>query len=187
MERTDGEWVRLTLLGGSATVGMRDHMADSDLNELKRRLRAAGFEVYRTRDALISLAERVRDNLILDSGISVGLVHSGPEQDADPASLDETGRLFHLRVTLRAQASHFPGASSEAVAEQAEALAATFLEAGYSHGESRISNLPDPAHPERSLDTSHEVVVSREIAGLEGLFDTIRAAFAHPRASGDDD
>jgi len=40
--------------------------------ELKKALTAEGFEIYRTTGDRILLADRVRDNLIMDSGVSVG-------------------------------------------------------------------------------------------------------------------
>jgi hypothetical protein len=156
-------------------------MSDPDLNELKRRLRAEGFEIYRTREDHVSLAERVRDNLILDSGIAIGL-----SVGEATLPIDDAERPFSVRVTVRAQASHFPGASSEAVASRADVLAEGLEGLGYERETSRSSGLPDPGDPRRSLDTSYEVVLRRSVLGLPSLFGELRAAFAACRASSDD-
>src|SRR5436853_550872 len=43
----------------------------SSVPEIKKALLASGFEVYRTRGNEVHSADRVRDNLIMDSGVSV--------------------------------------------------------------------------------------------------------------------
>ena len=60
----------------------------SSPNSLKKTLLADGFEVYRTSPNLIILADRVRDNLLMDSGVAV--VHEGS---------------LIVRITLRALSS----------------------------------------------------------------------------------
>jgi hypothetical protein len=57
---------------------------------LKKTLVAEGFEVYRTSPSLIILADRVRDNLLMDSGVAV--VHGEP---------------LVVRITLRARPQNF--------------------------------------------------------------------------------
>jgi len=160
-------------------------MADPDLLELKRRLRAEGFEIYRTQDDHISLAERVRDNLILDSGVAVALDRQARDTGL-AVSLDDPAQSLSIRVTLKAQASHFPGAPAEFVAVRAGALAESFLGRGYDEETSRTSGLPDPGDPTRILDTSHEVVVRITVAGLPALVTELRAAFSSLRSSSDE-
>ena len=61
---------------------------------LKHALIGEGFEVYRTLGTRIVLAERVRDNLIMDSGVAA-----------------VTEERLAVRLTFRAQKSDFPGES----------------------------------------------------------------------------
>lgn len=149
-------------------------MPSSDLNELKRRLRTEGFEVYRTHQGLVCLAERVRDNLILDSGIALG---------PDPESAPD---LLLLRVTLRAQATHFPGYPEEAVQVQARELAEPWLEKGYLEEAVTNSRLTDPGDPSRLLDTSHQVQVRLGGLSWEAVLVEVRWSFALRRASSDE-
>lgn len=139
------------------------------LAETKRALREAGFQVYDVKDGLVSLAERVRDNLILHSGISL--------RAAPPL----------IVVTLRAQALHFPGQSAERVLSHAEDLAQEFLRRGYKRVDTLRSEVSDPSHPDRTLDMVHGVVVERSCDSFEELLDEVRVAFSLPRASSDSD
>ena len=81
---------------------------------LKKSLVADGFEVYRTSPSLIILADRVRDNLLMDSGVAV--VHGDP---------------LVVRITLRARAAEFPGDGEQTLFERARALAEPMKERGY--------------------------------------------------------
>jgi hypothetical protein len=137
--------------------------------DLKKALRAAGFEVYRTLDTHVVLAERVRDNLIMDSGVAAG-----------------TGAELSVQVVVRAQRSHFPGADETAVLGHARRLAEAFEQRGYrAEGETR-SELQDPSDPERVLDTSFEIALRRGVSGLEPLLEELRAALAARRYTGED-
>lgn len=137
--------------------------------ETKRILREAGLQIYDSRDGYVTLAERVRDNLILQSGIAVS---------ADPLT---------VRVTLRAQSIHFPGQSQERVLSHAEELAERFVSRGYRRGETTRTEIADPSHPERTLDVVHAVSVSRLCESWEEALQEVAAAFALPRASTDSD
>ncbi len=147
-------------------------MPPPDLAELKRRLRAEGFEIYRTRDGAIVLAERVRDNLIMDSGVAA-------------QARDGVGS-FAVVVTVKAQATHFPGASEQAVLDHARSLAAAFLERGYTAEEPRSRSVTDPGNPERTLDTAVEIPLSREVGSEDELFAELRVVLQAPRSSSDD-
>jgi len=158
-------------------------VSDSDLLELKRRLRQEGFEIYRTQAGHIALAERIRDNLILDSGIAVTV---DPEsRPGVPVSLDDPEQPLALRVTVRAQGTHFPGAAVEQVEAHAQALAEPFLARGYIAETTRALDLPAPGDPTRILDISYEVVVRRVVNGLAALSSELREAFLAARASSD--
>lgn len=146
-------------------------MSVTDPAELKRKLRAAGFEIYRTAENRVQLAERIRDNLIMDSGV---------------AALFSEPSGFAIRVTVRAQASHFPGASVEHLWTQANTLAEQFLTDGYLIESQSAELVPDPNDTEKSLDTAHEILLKRPVESMDLLFDLLRVALTRPRATTDD-
>lgn len=147
-------------------------MSLPDLAELKRKLREEGFEVYRTIAEQVLLAERVRDNLIMDSGVAA-LLHPAQSQMA-------------VVVTVRAQASHFPGASEEQVWTHARNLSEAFSGNGYAEEKATAASVPDPSDPELSLDTSYEIRLSRLVSDLDDLCSELRAALGRRRSTGDD-
>lgn len=145
-------------------------MSAPDPADLKRRLRNEGFEIYRTLEGRVILAERIRDNLIMDSGVAAG---SG------------LGDLLTVFVTIRTQLSHYPGSNAEAVLDQARQLAQPFEGRGYGAGEPTSRHIQDPSHPERTLDTVFEIPLQRALAGLDELLTELRAVLALPRSSND--
>lgn len=145
-------------------------MALTDPSELKRQLRAAGFEIYRSAHEQVMLAERIRDNLIMDSGV---------------AALFSESKVA-IQVTVRAQASHFPGADEGQLWAQARLLAKSFLDLGFSQHDTRSEPVPDPNDPEKSLDTSHEILLRRDVVDLESLFKGLRVALEQKRSTNDD-
>lgn len=149
-------------------------MTAPDPAELKRKLRAEGFEIYRTVAERILLAERIRDNLIMDSGVAADL---GSSSDAGSIS---------VQVIVRAQASHFPGANEAQMKDHARQLAATFVDSGYTEVEVIETPVPDPSDPSKSLDTSHEIRLKRPVENLDGLFAELREALGRRRSTGDD-
>ncbi len=146
-------------------------MSVTDPAELKRKLRAAGFEIYRTAENQVKLAERVRDNLIMDSGV---------------AAVFTSSTKLGVRVIIRAQASHFPGATEDQLWEQARTLAREFLENGYLEEETNTEAVADPSDPARSLDTSHEISLHRGVESLDLLCDQLRLALGRRRSTSDD-
>lgn len=146
-------------------------MSVTDPAELKRKLRAAGFEIYRTAENHVQLAERVRDNLIMDSGVAALVIE--PNQLA-------------VRVTVRAQASHFPGADDDQLWAHARTLATVFLQGGYAEEKASAEPVPDPNDPERSLDTSHEILLHLSVGSIESLCEQLRIALDRRRSTNDD-
>jgi hypothetical protein len=133
----------------------------SSPQSLKKTLVAEGFEVYRTSPNLIILADRVRDNLLMDSGVAV--VHGEP---------------LIVRITLRARAAEFPGDGEATLFERARALAEPMKERGY--GEVSCASVPvmDPGDPTRTLDTWHEVTYERHLGGEDELHAELRFALS---------
>jgi hypothetical protein len=118
---------------------------------LKKALVAQGFEVFRTLKDEIVLAERVRENLILDSGIRVKAF--------------ETEDEFEVRLVLRAEKSDFPSEEDDELFQRVRALAAPALELGYVEVSTAVSPVTDPSNAETTLDTFYELFLLKKISG----------------------
>jgi hypothetical protein len=127
--------------------------------ELKKNLVARGFEVYRTLGDQVVLADRVRDNLIMDSGVAA-----------------RPGAVLAVRFTVRAQASDFPAAVAGELYDRARACAADAVGRGYS--EVGVAEVPvrDPGDASSTLDTWYEVAFERSVASEDELENELRYA-----------
>jgi len=128
-------------------------------SELKKALVTRGFEIYRTTASEVMLADRVRDNLLMDSSV---------------AAL--TGKGLAVRVVLRAEAASFPGESAEELFARARALAAAAEGRGYRETTSRAVTIHDPGDKTRTLDTWFEVWFERPVEDIEELAAELKAA-----------
>jgi hypothetical protein len=129
--------------------------------ELKKTLVARGFEVYRTLGDQVVLADRVRDNLIMDSGVAA-----------------RPGDVLAVRFVVRAQASDFPSAVAADLYERARACAAEALVRGYC--EVGVAEVPvrDPGDATHTLDTWYEVAFERPVTNVDELEQELRYALA---------
>ena len=105
------------------------------------------------------LAERVRDNLIMDAGVSAGF-----------------GAHLSVRFVVRVQSSDFRGESSDELFARARAAAAGSVDRGYEEVGTTVVPISDPGDSSRTLDTWYEVSLERSVADLEELFDELRYA-----------
>lgn len=130
-------------------------------SELKKTLVARGFEVYRTLGDQVVLADRVRDNLIMDSCVSV-----------------RSGALLAVRFIVRAQGSDFPSALPEDLFVRARACAAQAVDRGYA--EVGVAEVPvrDPGDASHTLDTWYEVAFERTVGSEDELEEELRYALA---------
>ena len=130
-------------------------------SELKKTLVARGFEVYRTLGDQVVLADRVRENLIMDSGVAV-----------------RPGAALAVRFVVRAQASDFPAASADDLYERARVCAADACGRGYA--EVGVAEVPvrDPGDASSTLDTWYEVAFERPVANDDELESELRYALA---------
>jgi hypothetical protein len=130
-------------------------------SELKKTLVARGFEVYRTLGDQVVLADRVRDNLIMDSGVAV-----------------RPGAALAVRFVVRAQASDFPEANADDLYARARICAADACGRGYA--EVGVAEVPvrDPGDSTVTLDTWYEVAFERPVAGDDELESELRYALA---------
>ena len=130
-------------------------------NELKKTLVARGFEVYRTLGDQVVLADRVRDNLIMDSGVAV-----------------RPGAVLAVRFVMRAQASDFPSVPATDLYERARACVLDAVGRGYA--EVGVAEVPvhDPGDATSTLDTWYEVAFERAVASDDELEHELRYALA---------
>jgi hypothetical protein len=135
------------------------------VSETKKALVAAGLEVYRTRGEVIHLADRVRENLLMDAGAFV-----------------RVGEAMRVGLVVRAQSSDFPGEHEPQLFERARAVAARAILAGYHEIDARLHQVADPGDPARILDTWCEVQLEKPVADLAAAVDEVRRAIAFDKA-----
>lgn len=150
--------------------------------QLKRALVEAGFTVFRTLPEEVVVAERVRENLIMDSGVRLRSAASAtppsPPSSSPPSSPPgAAGTGLEVRVVLRLQRSNFPGEDDAKLFERVRALAAPALAEGFREVAHQTSQVADPGDSTRTLDTFYEVVVARDADGLEAALEAVRFAF----------
>jgi hypothetical protein len=129
--------------------------------ELKKTLQGQGFEVYRTLADRVALAERVRDNLLMDGNVAAC-----------------TGEGLAVRFTTRAQQSEYPNDDSSALLDRARTQGTSALARGYVEVDSAIVPVYDPGDPSRILDTWYEVSFTRAVGSLDELMQELRFALA---------
>ena len=128
--------------------------------EIKKALLQAGFEIYRTRADAVHVAERVRENLLMDSGIMVG---------AEP---------LRVGFVVRAQRNDFPGAADEHLFERARGLATHALARGYTERGENVRLVRDPGDENRTLDTWCEIQFEKAVESLERVVDEVGFALS---------
>jgi len=136
-------------------------MSSSTPSELKKLLLAEGFEVYRTQSDQIVLADRVRDNLIMDSGVAARL-----------------GSSPSVRFIVRAQASDFPADSTEQIFERARRMATDALARDYHEVATNSVEVRDPGDSTKTLDVWHEVAFEKNLANNAELVAELRYALS---------
>ncbi len=129
--------------------------------ELKKALIARGFEVYRTMGEHVVLADRVRENLIMDSGVAV-----------------KPGAVLAVRFIVRAQGSDFPSVEAEELFARARACVVEALVRGYVEVGSVAVPVRDPGDASSTLDTWYEVSFERSLASVDELEQELRYALA---------
>ena len=130
------------------------------LTEVKKALVSSGFELYRARGNEVSVADRVRDNLIMESGVSV--------------VCDES--TLAVRMVVRAQRSDFPGDSVPALFERARSLASAAEQRGFREVSTLTRTVQDPVDPSRTLDTWYEVAFEKTATELAAAMTEVRFA-----------
>jgi hypothetical protein len=132
-------------------------------SRIKRALIDAGFEVFRARGEEIIIAERPRENLIMDSGVRLRL--------GDP-----TDSALEVRVVLRAQKADFPADDEAELFDRVRRLATSMLSEGFVEVVTAVTRVPDPGDPEQTLDTHYEITYSKRAPALEQALVELRLA-----------
>src|SRR5262245_12049617 len=135
--------------------------------DLKKLLSGAGLEIYRTLGDRVVLADRVRDNLIMDSGVSVVA----------------TGSSLVVRFVTRAQAGDFQGETADGLFGHARRLGQHAAEHGYSESSTAVVPIHDPGDRARVLDTWYEVAFERAIPNESELVNELRTVLAWPKVA----
>lgn len=136
-------------------------MSPSTSSELKKLLLAEGLEVYRTLSDQIILADRVRDNLIMDSGVAARI-----------------GDVPRVRFTVRAQGSDFPTDSTEQILERARQMAGEAALRGYEEVGVKSVEVHDPGDNSQVLDVWHEVAFEKSLSSDAELIAELRYALS---------
>ncbi len=132
--------------------------------QLKKALVSAGFQVFRTLGEEIVLAERVRENLIMDSGVRL-----------------RAGEPLQVRIIFRAQRGHFPGEDDDHLFARARGLCAPAQDKEFVEISSTASPVVDPSDAEHTLDTFFEVVLAKQAATLDLAMESLHFALSLER------
>jgi len=132
--------------------------------QLKKALVSAGFQVFRTLGEEIVLAERVRENLIMDSGVRL-----------------RAGEPLEVRIIFRAQRGQFPGEDDDHLFARARSLTTPAADNGFAEISSTAAPILDPSDAEHTLDTFFEVVLSKKAETLDHAMETLQFALSLER------
>jgi hypothetical protein len=141
---------------------------DPHAKDLKKRLAAAGFEVFRVVGKRIHLADRVRDNLIMDSRVAA-IAHP-----------------LAVRLVTLAPRSAFADAPEEALFSHARQKAAGAVARGYEEVETLVVPVADPGGGGATLETWYEVAFEKRVANEGELTEELRYALGLPKIAGAD-
>jgi hypothetical protein len=114
--------------------------------ELKKQLIAAGLEIFRVQGNRVHLADRVRENLIMDGGVCA-----------------IAGEPLTVRLVVRAQASLFPGESVDQLFGRARSVATASAGLGYGEVETTVVSIADPGGGPSTLETWYEVAFEKVV------------------------
>jgi hypothetical protein len=139
-------------------------------SEIKRALKHAGLEVYRTRGDVVYLADRVRENLLMDAGTYLRGGREGWEG-------------VRVGFVVRAQRTDFPSDAEEALFVRARHAAASAVERGYAETGAEVRKVVDPGNADRTLDTWCEVTFEKEADDVDAAIAEARFALALEKAA----
>ncbi|HEY2367965.1 MAG TPA: hypothetical protein VGH87_16320 [Polyangiaceae bacterium] len=103
------------------------------------------------------VADRVRDNLILDSGVRV-----------------RAGDPVEVRLIMGLRQTQYPNDSDEQLFARLRQLAAEALGKGFSEADAKTAPVNDPADAKKRLDTFFELVLVKREPDRAALLDLVR-------------
>ncbi len=127
--------------------------------EIKKVITGGGLEVYRTTGHEVIVADRVRENLILDSGVRVR---------AASAELE-------VRLIMGLRRGQYPNESNDQLFGRLRELAAPAVDRGFKEVHSNVAPVNDPADGKKTLDTFFELVLAKATQSAE-LLEVVRFA-----------
>lgn len=134
---------------------------------IKKALIEAGFEVFRTRSEEVVLAERPRENLIMDSGVRLRVTDA-----------------LEVRVVLRVQKADFPNDDETHLFERVRVLGAHAIAAGFAEVGTTVTRVADPGDAERTLDVFYEITYAKRALALADALAQVRFALALEKRAG---
>jgi hypothetical protein len=115
--------------------------------------------VYRTTGQEVIIAERVRDNLILDSGVRV-----------------RAGRPMEVRIIMGLRRGQYPNESDDQVFARLRHLASPAVTRGFTEKQTGRAPVNDPADAKRTLDTFFELILGKVEEDTTAMLDLVRFA-----------
>jgi hypothetical protein len=144
--------------------------------EIKKALKEAGLEVYRTRGDVVYLADRVRENLLMDGGTFIRGDGVGTSAEARSAPLA-------VGFVVRAQHNDFPNDGEDRLFDRARRAAEPALGQGYREILAEVRQVKDPGDGERTLDVWCEVSFEKHVGDLAAAVVEARFALALEKAA----
>jgi hypothetical protein len=132
--------------------------------DIKKALQGAGLEIYRSRGDVVHVAERVRENLLMDSGVFVDT-------------------SFRVGFVVRAQRTDFPNDGDDMLFERARRLGNPALQQGYVEASAEVRTVVDPGDSGRTLDTWCEVTYAKSAADTETVLQEVRYVLTLEKAA----
>jgi len=115
--------------------------------------------VYRTTGQEVIIAERVRDNLILDSGVRV-----------------RAGKPMEIRIVMGLRRGQYPNESDEQVFARLRQLASPAMGRGFLEKQTGQAPVNDPADAKKTLDTFFELTLVKEEPEVPAMLELVRFA-----------
>jgi hypothetical protein len=135
--------------------------------DIKKALKEAGLEVYRTRGEVVYLADRVRENLLMDASTFV-----------------RAGALpLAVGFVVRAQRTDFPNEGEDHLFDRARSVATSARDRGFRESTAEVRKVLDPGDAQRTLDTWCEISFEKEVQDLDAAIVEARFALGLEKAA----
>jgi hypothetical protein len=137
----------------------------SNPSDIKKALMASGLEVYRTRGSVVHVAERVRENLIMDARIHID------------------GARRAVGFLVRAQRNDFPKEPDDELFERARGVAKPAVDRGFAEIATQVTEVSDPGGESQPLDTWCEVLFEKSFSDLDAAIEDVLFVLSFEKAA----